>query len=84
MKTTGIVFGVAPILMQRFDGGIRIIHPNGEVEYATFFDGHEMGLGSAKGCTSRPTQRAAYKACIEYDDCGPQRDRRYSKFLGYL
>lgn len=69
-------FGKHPILMQRWDGSLRIIMPNGTVNHTdsnrlTFYNSdptHE--LFSAYGCTSRGNQRVAYEACLEYDaDC---------------
>ena len=73
------VFGKRPILMQRFNGSIRIIYPSGKVYWTNL-----LGDEHDNGCTTKRTQRAAYKACIEYD--GPEESdyKSYSAFLGYL
>lgn len=83
------VFGKRPILMQRWEGGIRIIHVDGRVEYSDHLTGREYPpFANADGCTSRPTQKEAYKACLEYDktysNMNPNDETRYGAFLGYL
>ena len=92
------IFGKRPILMQRWEGGIRIIHIDGRVEYSSHLLHEGEEFANADGCTSRPTQEAAYKACVEYDkdysgmgasskSFAKMSDNSmwaYSAFLGYL
>ena len=87
-KTKGIVFGKRPILMQRFDGGIRIIHVNGKVEWDDSrhllcnFEEHPNGMYA---CTEGSSQKDAFEKAIEFDkDDSGLNLPNYSKFLGYL
>ena len=84
-------FGKHPILMQRWDGGLRILYPNGTVEWAPFSDPVRSDFDEAIGCTSRNTQEAAYNACVLYDRCESAYNRKFesggkslSAVLGYL
>lgn len=43
--------------------GLRIIYPNGKVEYTLLDDYYQF----RQGCTSRSDQAGAIKACINYD-----------------
>jgi hypothetical protein len=76
MKKAKVKFG-RPILMMRFNGSIRIIYPDGKVEFC-------MSSAEAfeEGCTTRETQKKAYRACVKYD--GPRHARNFSAVLGYL
>jgi hypothetical protein len=72
--------------MLRWDGGLRIIHPCGRVEWTGYWDAdNELEV---YGCTSRNTQEEAYRACASYDGmrrhdyAGPA--KTFSQFLGYL
>jgi len=84
-------FGRRPILMQRHDGGLRIIYPDGDVLWTPdWWDGSvelrdgsfgEKEIAAKHSCTARDTQEEAYKASVVFDlkASGP-----YSAFLGYL
>jgi hypothetical protein len=76
--------------MQRWEGGLRIIHVDGRVEWAS---NTESTFENADGCTSRGTQKSAYQACIEYDryysgfrkkDNVSWLPMKLGAFLGYL
>lgn len=69
-----------PILMMRYDGGIRIIHPSGRVEWTSYSLEFEDDLAA---CTTRRSQRAALKACVEYDK-NPVDEENFAAILGYL
>jgi hypothetical protein len=77
------VFGKRPILMMRFNGSIRIIYPNGKVEWCTgIVDCPEDIHGPA--CTDGKSQKEAYLNAVEYDSAGTHPDHQWSAFLGYL
>lgn len=83
------VFGKRPILMQRASKGIRIIYPSGKVvyEFQSFYEqcNGTPGVEWKNGCTSRKTQKEAYKACLEYDEnMADHGSNNNSAFLGYL
>lgn len=78
-------FGKRPILMMRCDGGLRIIHPNGEVEFV-FHDTPFENI-CIPACTTRRNQKAAYRASVKYDRMQAFFEGdiySYSQFLGYL
>lgn len=79
-------FGRRPILMRRWDGGLRIIYPNGQVEYANQDETFEsVARHYIPPCTCRPSQRQAFKAARSYDyDCSRYIQTNLSAFLGYL
>ncbi len=72
-------FGRRPILMQRYCGGLRIIYPDGRVEFSlaeiTFEETKKI---YPRACTSSKTQKEAYEAAVVFDR--PAR----ATFLGYL
>lgn len=75
------VFGKRPILMQRWDGGIRIIYPDGKVKWAAMYSSEV----SRMGCTNAKTQRQAYQNCLLWDrDMITSHEDNFSAFLGYL
>lgn len=81
------VFGWRPILMMGYDGRLRIIYPDGRVEYADW-----KRETFEYGCTTRSTQEEAYRAAVDRDasyaamGMNPERfgDQNFSAFLGYL
>lgn len=85
-------FGRRPILMQRYEGGLRIIYPNGKVGWTLNavcpcdmpIKKFIKNMGTSRiACTARRTQKAAYAAAVEFDHSGSFSDN-YSAFLGYL
>lgn len=91
MKTQKIVFGVAPILMQRWDGGPRIIMPDGAVAWGPVFYDYpdtyyneaipnriEEMIDSTNGripCTQRTSQKESFLAAAQYDEKCAARNR---------
>lgn len=91
------IFGKRPILMQRYDGGLRIINTDGKVEYLANYYSNTPGwleistfvVGNTKGCTSATTQEEAYNNCLVWDQehawlYSNEFTAGYAAFLGYL
>ena len=77
-------FGIAPILMMRWDGSLRIISPKGNVEWSA---GNGQTI-DGQVCTSRCNQQSAYDASVAHDKMRTRLSykqyKNYSAFLGYL
>lgn len=73
------VFGKRPILMMRYDGGLRIIYPRGTVQWVSYDGGSWDGYA----CTTSRNQKKAYEKCVRFD-APPVAPSGYSAFLGYL
>lgn len=94
------VFGKRPILMQRYNGSIRIIYPNGKVSWIPhmedLLDRTNMEIletfvnedgNNARSCIEGSTQEEAYIRCINLDNLYAAvtgEQGVYSAFLGYL
>jgi hypothetical protein len=79
-------FGKRPILMLRACGGLRIIYPDGKVEFTYEMDDTQAVF--RYGCTSSTSQKKAFNECVAYDRRIRGRSAKgygsHSAFLGYL
>jgi hypothetical protein len=88
-------FGRRPILMSRYDGGIRIIYPSGNVDWEIGKSRYDTGNFSGiylttdeamYACTCGDTQEETYNNCLQYDREAAAFNwtENQSAFLGYL
>jgi hypothetical protein len=80
-KRTPEIFGKYPILMQRYCGGLRIIYPDGRVEFSLGIHDFETTkvIYPDKACTQKSTQKESYLAAVQFD-----KPEGIECFLGYL